>query len=422
MRLLHTSDWHLGHTLHEASREEEHSTFLSWLLDTIVERDVDALLVTGDIFDSANPPASAQRDWYRFLVAAGRRRKGLRVVAIAGNHDSAARLEAPGEVLAALDVTVVGELPRVDGRLDPDRLLVPLSDRDGVRRAWVATVPYLRPSDLAGLAGPEGDEGEALAVDPKATRVAAVYAEAAAAARRMKRDGEAVVLTGHLYAAGTRLSELSERKIQKGNLEAVSHDAFDDDVAYVALGHLHLAQTVGGRENVRYAGSPIPLALSEAGYRHEVVLVELPEEGAVRVETIPVPRSVEIFRLPAEGPGTLAEVLPLLEALPSDPDPERLGPDRRAYLEVRLLLEAGEPTWKGDIEQAVEGKAVRLLRIERSSTGTGEGIHKQTDRTLAEVTPEEVFRMKYTRQHGGDPPEELLAAFSEILAEVEAER
>ena len=279
MRLLHTSDWHLGHTLHEASREEEHAAFLEWLLDTIEERDVDALLVTGDIFDSSNPPASAQRSWYRFLVAAGQRRPGLRVVAIAGNHDSAARLEAPREVLAALDVTVVGELPRVDGRLDPERLLVPLSDRDGVRRAWVAAVPYLRPSDLAGLPGAGDDEGEALGVDPKATRVAAVYAEAAAAARRKKRDGEAIVLTGHLYAAGTKLSELSERKIQKGNLEAVSLDAFDEDVAYVALGHLHLAQMVGGRENVRYAGSPIPLALSEAGYRHEVVLVELPERA-----------------------------------------------------------------------------------------------------------------------------------------------
>ena len=423
MRLLHTSDWHLGHTLHDAPREEEHAAFLTWLLDTIEERDVDALLVTGDIFDSANPPASAQRDWYRFLVAAGRRRPGLRVVAIAGNHDSAARLEAPGDVLAALDVTVVGELPRVDGRLDPDRLLVPLCNRDGVRRAWVAAVPYLRPSDFAGLPGAGNDEADALGVDPKATRVAAVYAEAAAAARRVKQDGEAVVLTGHLYAAGTRLSELSERKIQKGNLEAVSHDAFDDDVAYVALGHLHLAQTVGGRENVRYAGSPIPLALSEAGYRHEVVLVDLPNGGgAARVETIPVPRSVEILRLPEGGPVTLAEVLPLLAALPSDPDPERLGPDRRAYLEVRLLLEIGEPTWKGDIEQAVEGKAVRLLRIERSSKGTGAAPPEVTDRTLAEVTPEEVFRMRYVSQNGGDPPEELLAAFHEILAEVEAER
>jgi exonuclease SbcD len=422
MRLLHTSDWHLGHTLHEASREEEHAAFLAWLLDTLEAREVDALLVTGDIFDSANPPASAQRDWYRFLVAAGRRRPGLRVVAIAGNHDSAARLEAPGEVLAALDVTVVGELPRVDGRLDADRLLVPLCDRDGVTRAWVAAIPYLRPSDLAGLAGPDDDGGEALAVDPKATRVAAVYAEAAALAKGRKRDGEAIVLTGHLYAAGTKLSDLSERKIQKGNLEAVSHEAFDDDVAYAALGHLHLAQSVGGRENVRYAGSPIPLALSEAGYRHEVVLVELPVGGAARVETILVPRSVEILRLPGDGPGKLAEVLRLLGALPSDPDPERLGPDLRPYLEVRLLLEAGEPTWKGDIEAAVEGKAVRLLRIERSSTATGDPAPGPTDRTLSEVTPEEVFRMKYARQHGGDPPEDLLVAFGEILAEVEAER
>jgi exonuclease SbcD len=168
MKLLHTSDWHLGHTLLDADREVEHDEFLSWLLDTIEAHEVDALLVTGDIFDSANPPATAQRAWYRFLVEAGRRRKGLQVVAIAGNHDSAARLEAPREVLASLDVTVVGELPCADGRLDPARLLVPLRDREGVRRAWVAAVPYLRSSDLAGF-GEEAaleDDGS-VRIDPR---------------------------------------------------------------------------------------------------------------------------------------------------------------------------------------------------------------------------------------------------------------
>lgn len=248
MKLLHTSDWHLGHTLLDADREVEHDEFLSWLLDTIEAHEVDALLVTGDIFDSANPPATAQRAWYRFLVEAGRRRKGLQVVAIAGNHDSAARLEAPREVLASLDVTVVGELPCADGRLDPARLLVPLRDREGVRRAWVAAVPYLRSSDLAGF-GEEAaleDDGS-VRIDPNATRVAAVYAEASALVRSRRTDGEAVVLTGHLYAAGGHLSEISERKIQKGNQEAVALDVFGSDVGYVALGHLHLAQTVGGR-------------------------------------------------------------------------------------------------------------------------------------------------------------------------------
>ncbi len=423
MRLLHTSDWHLGHTLHEASREEEHAAFLEWLVATIGERDVDALIVTGDVFDSSNPPASAQRSWYRFLVAAGQRRPGLQVVAIAGNHDSAARLEAPREVLAALDVTVVGELPRVDGGLDPERLLVPLCDRSGVTRAWVAAVPYLRPSDLTGFAtGADGEGEDGPAVDPGASRITAAYAEVAALAKSRRRDGEAIVLTGHLFAAGGLLSEKSERKIQKGNLEVVSSDSFDGDAAYVALGHLHLAQRVGDRENVRYAGSPIPLSLDEAGYPHQVVLVELEGARAKSVETIRVPRSVEILRLPESGPARLAEVLPILRGLPADGDPERRGPDRRAFLEVRLLVEANEPSWRSEIESAVAEKSVRLLRVDRSSTGTGDAAHEQTERSLAEVTPEEVFRMKYAREHGGEPWPELLAAFHELLAEAEAER
>lgn len=421
MRLLHTSDWHLGHTLHDASREEEHGAFLAWLLDRIAERDVDALLVTGDVFDGANPPASAQRRWYRFLVEAGRRRRGLQVVAIAGNHDSAARLEAPREVLAALDVTVVGELPRRDGKLDAGRLLVPLVDREGVRRAWVAAVPYLRPADLSGFDGEAAEEEGAL-VDPRARRLAAVYAAAMEAAKEKRRDGEAVILTGHLYAAGTRLSELSERKIQKGNLEAVPHDAFDAEAAYVALGHLHLAQTVGGRENVRYAGSPIPLALSEADYRHQVVLVEIGETGDARIEEIHVPRNVPILRIPTEGPARLADLLPLLAALPADADPGRTGPDRRAFLEVRLLREPDEPLWKSAIEAAVEGKAVRLLRIDPHFAGDGEASAEEAGPTLEEVSPTEVFRMKHAREHGGEPSEELLAAFGVLLAEVEEER
>ena len=418
MRLLHTSDWHLGHTLHDADRTEEHVAFLDWLGRTIAERDVDALLVTGDVFDSANPPAGAQKLWYRFLVEAGARQNGLRVVAIAGNHDSAARLEAPRDVLSHLNVAVVGELRREDGELDAGNILVPLEDEGGKVRAWVAAVPYLRPTDLAGV---DGSDAEAFGVDPDAARIASVYAEAAALARSRRKDGEAIVVTGHLYAAGGRLSEKSERKIQKGNLEAVPHAAFGDDLAYVALGHLHRAQVVGGRENVRYAGSPIPLSLDEADYPHQVVLVELDGSRAKSIEAIPVPRTVPILRLPEEGPARLADVLARLEALP--PDTGGREPDLRPYLEVRLLREPGSPDWKRAIEQAVDGRAVRLLRIDPSYPSGEHLSTEETGRTLADVTPEEVFRMKFAEEYpGAAPSRELLAAFGALLAEVEEAR
>lgn len=277
--------------------------------------------------------------------------------------------------------------------------------------------------ELAGFGADSGAEGEdGTGLDPGASRIAAVYAEAAILAGSRRSDGEAIVLTGHLFAAGGRLSEKSERKIQKGNLEAVSSEVFGGEAAYVALGHLHLAQQVGGRENVRYAGSPIPLSFDEAGYPHQVVLVELEGLRATSVEAIPVPRSVELLRLPESGPARLADLLPLLRALPAEGDAGTRGSNGYPFLEVRLLVEANEPSWRSEIDSAVAEKAVRLLRIDRSSTGTGSAAHEQTDRTLAEVTPEEVFRMKFAKEHGGEPSGELLAAFHELLAEAEAER
>lgn len=157
VRIIHTADWHLGHTLHEFSRELEHRRFLAWLLEVLGEHQADALLVAGDIFETANPSAVAQEMWYRFLAQARRRYPNLDIVVIGGNHDSAARLDAPRPILAAQDVFMVGGLPQqAAGGLDIDRLLAPLHDAAGNVKAWVAAVPYLRSGDLPRI--PDADD------------------------------------------------------------------------------------------------------------------------------------------------------------------------------------------------------------------------------------------------------------------------
>jgi exonuclease SbcD len=149
LRILHTSDWHLGHVFHGVEREYEHRIFLDWLLDTLDAEAVDALLIAGDVFDAANPPASATKLWYHFLGQAHARTPRLQIVVIGGNHDSAARLEAPRPILNELGpLHVVGGLPRVNGDIDLDRLIVPLRDRQDAIAAWVLAVPFLRPADL----------------------------------------------------------------------------------------------------------------------------------------------------------------------------------------------------------------------------------------------------------------------------------
>ncbi|QSQ20300.1 exonuclease SbcCD subunit D C-terminal domain-containing protein [Pyxidicoccus parkwayensis] len=412
MRLLHTSDWHLGHTLYDVSREAEHAAFLDWLLDTLEAQAVDALLVAGDIFDTANPGAEAQAAWYHFVARARRRLPRLDVVVIGGNHDSAARLDAPDPLFAALGVRVVGGLPRARGELELERLLVPLHDAKGRVGAWVAAVPYLRPADLPPVPVEAGDrlvEG-----------VRSVYGEVLSAARRRRQAGQALVAMGHCYMTGTELSALSERKILGGNQHALPVDLFPEDVAYAALGHLHKAQRVGGREGVRYSGSPLPLSLSEASYRHQVLLVELKGDALEGVRPLTVPRSTDMVRVPARDAVPLEEVVALLEALP---EREADSPDwRRPYLEVCVALPRPEPSLRHKVEKVLESKAARLVKLTPAYTGTGGALAEaQPGLSLKERTPEDVFRARYARDFQEPPSPVLLEAFHTLLAEVQEE-
>ncbi len=408
LRVLHTADWHLGHTLRDHPRDYEHECFLRWLLETVVLREVDALLVAGDVFHTSNPPASAQRAWYEFLADLHRRAPRLTVVVTAGNHDSALRLEAPGALLRAMDVHVVGGIPRQEGdRVDLGRLVVPLRGRDGAVAGHVAAVPFLRPVDLR----PASEDG-----DPVIPATRRVYDEVLQAARGLATPGQALLAMGHCYMVGGSVSELSERRVQVGNQLALPVDLFPEDLAYVALGHLHRSQSVGGRPSVRYSGSPIPLSMDEARYRQRVLLVDLEDGRFSALEELELPLSLDLLGLPPEGPQALERGLDLLRGLPArgrTPDPVR------PLLEVLVRLERPQPDAQQQVEQALEGRQPRLIRLGVSYTGSGASLAEALpQRSLADLNPEEVFRRCYERSHQGEPPEALLAAFHELLEEV----
>lgn len=409
MRILHTSDWHLGHTLHDHGRSLEHERFLSWLLDAIGTHEVDALLIAGDVFETANPSAAAQAAWYRFITEVRKRFPTLDVVAIGGNHDSADRLDAPQPLFVhGFDVHVVGGLPRLSDRsLDLDRLLVPLRDRGGEVAAWVAAVPFLRPADLPPVA--DGD--------PLVEGVRAVYDEVLREARRRREPGQAILAMGHLYMSGTTLSELSERRILGGNQHALPVDIFPDDVAYAALGHLHLAQRVG-RESVRYSGSPIPLSMGEIHYEHQVLLVEIEGERLRSIERLPIPRSVELLRIPRTGvldrKGLLAELKKL---------PAAGGEGEPAFLEVRVRLDEPDPRLRAEVEAAIADKHVRLVRLGVETGGDNLTLADRLAKTmLDELQPGQVFENRYRKLHGAEPPEDLVAAFHELVDRAHQEK
>jgi exonuclease SbcD len=404
MKLLHTSDWHLGQTLHDFDRSHEHRCFLEWLVERLVEEAADALIVAGDVFDTANPSAASQRLFYRFLVEARRALPKLDVVVVAGNHDSPGRREAPAPLLEGLDVKIVGQLDPRTGGADH---VVPLRRADGAVGAWCLAVPYLRASDVPRVEA----EGDAFAAG-----VAAVYRQALEAALSRRTADQAIVAVGHLHLAGGQTSELSERKLTIGGVEALSASMFDERCAYVALGHLHLAQQVSS-PRIRYSGSPLPMSFAEVSYPHQVIVVELEGTALVGTRALPVPRAVELLRVPADGPAKLEEVLAELGRLRRDAVPL----EQRPYLQVRVKLEAHEPALRARVEAALEGKPVRLAGIEASVGRSGEAAVEVSMERLQRLDPEEILTRLHRKKFDRDPPQDLLLALAELQAKVSQE-
>lgn len=412
LRIIHTADWHLGQSFHGYDRGHEHDGFLAWLLRTLPERETDVLLISGDIFDSINPPATAQRRLYGFLAQAYAARPHLQVVLIAGNHDAAARLEAPARLLESFNVTVVGTVER-DGAGDiaHGKFLVPLRCAAGVVRAIAVAVPFLRPSDVPTVLE---------ATDPHLDGVRQLYrqaVEAAEALRDAQYPGATLIALGHCHMQDTVASRDSERNLLLGGAEALHADTFPAALSYVALGHLHKPQELAdGR--ISYCGSPIPLSFSEKDYEHRVL--EILIDGAPpQVHPLPIPKTTALLRIPETGPAPIADVLEQLAALPTE---SALPPEQHPFLEVRVLAEGPDNTRRQRITTAVEGKPVRLasIKVEQPQRDLAEngglgGDPLLLPAALETLDPEEILLTVYRDRFQREPAPEVLAAFREIL-------
>ena len=282
MRLLHSSDWHLGRTLCGERRDAAFKAFLDWLLELIDARAIDTLLIAGDIFDSAMPPISAQNQYYEFLAALRTRTACRNVIIVSGNHDSALFLDAPGALLNALNIRVIGRAAE-----NPEDSVVAVTDSKGATEAVVCAVPFLRESDLHTLT----DAGTLTNRTERITEsVAGHYRKSTDAALRLYpalEESLPLIVTGHLFARGGKTGT-SERELYVGSLGDVPDSVFPPEADYVALGHLHRPQTVAGNPAHRYCGSPMALDFSEAAGRHCVNLVTFNGKTPA-VEEIDVP-------------------------------------------------------------------------------------------------------------------------------------
>ena len=407
LKILHTADWHIGQTFHEYDRTFEHQQFLIWLVNIISEKQIDVLLVSGDVFDGSNPTTTSVNLWYQFLADVTKQNPQLQIIITAGNHDSAARLEAPNPFFEYYNIRIVGNVQKhTDCSFDHEKLLIPIKNNDGNIKAWCMAVPFLRPGDYPFIEG---------ATLPYAAGVTALYNEAFEYALNKQQQGQAIIAMGHLHTLGTEKSgnDTTERSIM-GGVEFVPAAAFNDNIAYTALGHIHKAQKIGGKENIRYSGSPLPMSFSEINYKHQVILFNLVEEKATDITTLEVPVTIALLRVP-DVPKKLSDVLIDLNNLPDKQDDISLAP----YLEVRVLMDGPEPSLRHQIENVLKNKQVRLTRIDVNypvSAATEQPI-LSFDK-LKEMQPLDVFATIYHQQFKVSPPEEIIKLFNEVAISI----
>jgi exonuclease SbcD len=364
MKILHTSDWHIGRTLYGRKRYEEFEAFLTWLAETIQQNEIDALLVAGDVFDTNAPSNRAQELYYRFLcrVAASCCRH---VVVVAGNHDSPSFLNAPKELLKALDVHVVGSSTE-----SPEDEVLVLRNEQDAPELIVCAVPYLRDRDIrVAEAGESVEDKERKLIEGIRTHYAAVATLAEQKREELGADIP-IVGTGHLFTAGGQTVDGDGvRELYVGSLAHVTAGIFPACFNYLALGHLHVPQKVNGLETIRYSGSPLPMGFGEAKQQKSVCQVEF-HSTAASVQLIDVPIFQKLERVKGDWDGISNRIL------------ELSATDSQDWLEV--IYDGTEVI--GDLrerlEAAISGTQMEILRIKNN---------RIIDRVLGQIHEEETL-------------------------------
>lgn len=399
MIILHTSDWHLGHRLCEHYRVEEHDRFLSWVIGQLKELSVDILIVAGDIFDTPYPPNFALAQYYNFLRRIPET-PCRHVVVIGGNHDAVSTLNAPRELLKYFRIDVIGGAEN-----DITQEIVPVIGKSGELEAVIAAVPFLRDRDIKRSVAGETYEAKEKAI---INGIIKHYRDIKEKALEFLRDAGAgkvpIIGTGHLYAAGCLKTD-SERDIYIGNLGKVAADSFPQEFEYIALGHMHRAQSVGLNERIQYSGSPLPLSFSEAGEQKTVNLVKFNTEFSItRLE---VPLSRKLVRL--QGP--VDNIQKMLQTV--KPALGELTP----WAEVVLLeIQHHDPVLHSVIMDMAKGLPVELLAVKTDRQYVRQTLDEQVDSHvhLEELSPKEVFLKRCEALKDNDK-ELVLQAFNELL-------
>ncbi|MEY0302713.1 exonuclease subunit SbcD [Providencia manganoxydans] len=393
MRIIHTSDWHLGQYFFTKSRAAEHQYFLTWLIEQVKQYQVDAVIVAGDIFDTGSPPSYARELYNQFVVSL--QQTGCQLVILSGNHDSVSVLNETSSLLAYLNTDVVtsGSQPHV----------ITLKNEQGEPGALLCAIPFLRPRDIQLSVAGQSSEQKQLSLQNAISEYYQCSYQLAQQQREALGLEIPIIATGHLTVVGAEVSD-SVRDIYIGTLDAFPSGAFPP-ADYIALGHIHCPQVIGGKPHIRYCGSPIALSFDEAEQQKSVCLVEFDRSDIAQIQQLPIP----IFQPLKTLKGSLADIQKQLNEINNN---DNIQP-------IWLDIEVASQDYLADIQQRIEAlvkdlpvDVVLLRRARKQPQGQQTALANET---LNELTAEEVFLRRLTEEELGDKEKEqrLLLLFKQ---------
>ncbi|MDM3596639.1 exonuclease subunit SbcD [Proteus mirabilis] len=389
MRIIHTSDWHLGQYFFTKTRAQEHQQFLDWLLAQIREQQVDAVIVAGDIFDTGSPPSYARELYNRFVVAI--RDTQCQLIILGGNHDSVATLNESKSLLACLNTTVIANV-----HTETPQAPIILYQKNHTPGALLCAIPYLRPRDMINSkSGQSGADKQGALKEAIADYYQRQY-QAALDLRKQLNVNIPIIATGHLTTIGASVSD-SVREIYIGTLEAFNATLFPP-FDYIALGHIHRPQRVNKSGHIRYSGSPIPLSFDESAQQKSVYLIDFEQDKLAEMTLLPIPE----FQLLRTLSGSLQEIATQLEKLATQYNEM----DTTIWLDIEVSTQDYLSDIQTRIQELTQSPLFEVIVLRRARKQR-QALMQNEKETLTELTVYDVFERRLA-QHQFETEEDKI--------------
>jgi len=427
MRIIHTSDWHLGQHFYGKSRANEHKKFLYWLLEQIKVHNIDAVIVAGDIFDTGTPPSYAREMYFDFIVNI--HQLNCQLVVLAGNHDSVAMLSESKQLLASLSTQVIANVTDASESKNISQQVFPLFDHQGQAQAIICAIPFIRPRDvIKSQAGQSASEKQQSLQQAISDHYQHLYDHALLLSTELLSNKQLsketlstdravdsikvqrlpIIATGHLTTIGASVSD-SVRDIYIGSLDAFPANAFPK-FDYIALGHIHRPQKVLKSGHIRYCGSPIPLSFDELKQDKQIVMLEFISNNnqttVPKITEIKVPRFQAMAMIKSSVENLAKDIkseveqqfgLELNDMNQNEGQPKKL--EERIWCDIEIESAGYLQDLTARVNQIIEDLPVEVLLVRRSKKSRELMPASQKKITLNELTLEDVFETRMAQEN-----------------------